>query len=120
MYATLLPPNPLYPGFSRYQNVNKEISSYLRTKTYIQSPEMLAFPGLLLCGFVHWNARMTEEIRRIFEVLPAFADNVRIFSGRFRTVYYTPGLLFWGVFCENCGRIGLYEIIVCLEVNHII
>ena len=41
---------------------------------------MLAFLGLLLCGFVHWNARMTEEIRRIFEVLLAFADNVMYFS----------------------------------------
>ena len=39
---------------------------------------MLAFMGLLLCVFVHRNARMVEEIRRIFEVVLAFADNVRI------------------------------------------
>ena len=38
---------------------------------------MLAFMGLLLCVFVHRNARMAEEIRRIFEVVLAFADNVR-------------------------------------------
>ena len=38
-------------GFSGYQNVNKEISSYLQTN-----------------------------------------------------VYYTPGLMFWGVFCRKCDR----------------
>ena len=30
-------------------------------------------------------------------------------SGRFRTVYYTPGLLFWGVFYDNCGKITYSE-----------
>ena len=43
---------------------------------------MLAFPGLCIYVSVHRNARMTEEIRRIFEVLLAFADNVGEFSKR--------------------------------------
>ena len=30
-------------------------------------------------------------------------------SGRFRTVHYTPGLLFWGVFYDNCGKITYSE-----------
>ena len=30
---------------------------------------------------------------------------IRNVSGRFRKVYYTPGLLFWGVFYDNCGKI---------------
>ena len=42
---------------------------------------MLAFMGLLLCGLVHRNARMTEMKRSGIEVVPAFADNVpRSFS----------------------------------------
>ena len=45
-------------------------------------PGMLAFKGLLLCGLVHRNAKMTEEIRRIFEVVLAFADNVMNFMKR--------------------------------------
>jgi len=42
---------------------------------YIKKPRMLAFMGFFVCIFVHWNARMAEEIRRIFEVLLAGADN---------------------------------------------
>ena len=30
-------------------------------------------------------------------------------SGRFRTVYYTPGHLSWGVFYDNCGKITYSE-----------
>ena len=37
---------------------------------------MLAFMGLLLYVFVHWNARMTEMKRSGIEVLLVFADNV--------------------------------------------
>lgn len=54
-YATLPITNPLFQGFSRYQNVNKEIINFI-----IQSV-----------------------------------------SGRFREVYYIPGLLFWDVFIRT-------------------
>ena len=56
---------------------------------------MLAFPGLCIYVSVHRNARMTEEIRRIFEVFPAFADNVGwfkmiiIYSGHHRMIEMT-------------------------------
>jgi len=36
---------------------------------------MLAFQGLFYMRIVHRNARMAEEIRRIFEVILAVADN---------------------------------------------
>ncbi len=54
----------MLPSFQR----DKQLSA---NKTHTTSPRMLAFLGLLLCVFVHWNARMTEEIRRIFEVVLA-------------------------------------------------
>ena len=56
---------------------------------------MLAFPGLCIYVSVHRNARMTEEIRRIFEVLLAFAitsesfqrDNIGISLELFSVLY---------------------------------
>ena len=62
-YATPPTTNPLFLGFSRYQNVNKEIINF----------------------------------------------TIQSVSGRFRTVYYTPGHLSWGVFYDNCGKITYSE-----------
>ena len=53
------------------------MSSYLRTETHMEKPQVLASMGLLLCGLVHRNARMTEMERSGIEVILAFADNVR-------------------------------------------
>ena len=50
MYATLLPTNPLFLGFSRYQNVNKEI---IITREYIlQIPQKSLFLGDFFIGKV--------------------------------------------------------------------
>lgn len=57
-YATLSNTNPLFMGFSGYQNVNKEIEKFT-----------------------------IQNIERYI-----------------RDVYYTPGLMFCGVFCMKCGR----------------
>ena len=40
---------------------------------------MLAFPGLLLYGFVHWNARMTEMERSGIEVFLCSQITLEIF-----------------------------------------
>jgi hypothetical protein len=48
-YATPSAPNPVFPGFSRYQNVNKEIidcSDYIKM---VQKPRKIkAFRGFLI------------------------------------------------------------------------
>ena len=41
-YATLLPPNPLFQGFSSSQNVNKEIISF---RGLYCTPELLFWGG---------------------------------------------------------------------------
>ena len=59
---------------------------------------------------------MTEMERSGIEVTSCLRSNP---NGR-------PGMLAFGGFCsgvffyDNCGRIDLYEIVVYLEVNHII
>ncbi len=58
-----------------------------------------------------------SRVQTIKEIICFTIQNV---LWRFRKVYYTPGLLFWGVFCENCGRMHLYGLIVYLNSNHII
>ena len=56
-----------------FQNV-RQLSA---NKDAYTKPRMLAFKGLLLCGFVHRNARMTEMERSGIEVDLVFADNGR-------------------------------------------
>ena len=57
-----------HPSFQRDKQLSANKDAYTK-------PRMLAFKGLLLCGFVHRNARMTEMKRSGIEVLLAFADN---------------------------------------------
>ena len=70
-YATLPNTNPLFQGFSRYQNVNKEIINF----------------------------------------------TIKSVSGRFRKVYYTPGLLFWGVFLKKLENFTKFLAYFCMWLN---
>jgi len=55
--------------------IDKQLSA---NKMGIKKVGVLVFTAFLIPIFVHRNARMTEEIRRIFEVSLAFADNAII------------------------------------------
>jgi len=65
MYATLIFTNPVFLGFSRYQNVNfgsqRDKQLPANQKIY-QSSRMLAFMELLLYRLIHWNARNDREV----------------------------------------------------------
>lgn len=64
-YATPPTPNPLFQGFSRYQNVNKEI--IFRTRIYVQI--------LVLQGFVE----LSDVVKSggIYSVRNAFATRLQ-------------------------------------------
>ena len=54
-YATLPIINPLFQGFSRYQNVNKEI--ILSANRSIQKKSASLLAGLLFCAAIHINLK---------------------------------------------------------------
>ena len=49
-YATLLPPNPLYQGFSRSQNVNKEIIISAMAECIRRTPEFTRGVLFICCN----------------------------------------------------------------------
>ncbi|MGF0065636.1 hypothetical protein ACQRCQ_10285, partial [Lachnospiraceae bacterium SGI.085] len=56
-----------------------------------------------ILGLFHLSKRLVLVLK---EIINFTIQNV---SGRFRTVYYTPGHLSWGVFYDNCGKITYSE-----------
>lgn len=58
-------------------------------------------------SLILWASTVTQTLISVHQEIIDFT--IRNVSGRFRKVYYTPGLLFWGVFYDNCGKITYSE-----------
>ena len=58
-------------------------------------------------SLILWASTVTQTLISVHQEIIDFT--IRNVSGRYRKVYYTPGLLFWGVFYDNCGKITYSE-----------
>ena len=100
-YATLPVTNPLFPGFSRYANVNKD--NFLQKENIHKPLETKCLQGF----FYVW-----VYIELVFEMI-AFefqaSDEIIMLQEKEIQWYCVVLVRFWFLLEENCGRIYQYR-----------